>query len=272
MSKTDLRKLAGMLDDPSQSIAVSVMSELLRHEDELMPLLGELQESADPLMRKRVQQLEAILNLRQRRKRFYELLTGETMSVVEGLVELHLLWFDRDNPEMLKQQIYAFVAAADAARIGNIADLGAFMARCRFTLPAEEDAGDPENFCIGPVLEDRIGADVMLCILGMMAGIGAGLQVAVVRVNGKFSLVNAAGVMISPENNWLPDRNCQLRNGEFWYEPAKLLEYASLMLFLFACSYDTFRCVHTIGHALCGSSGNEVLDFLPFPYNGRKTS
>ena len=39
-----MRVLLGLLDDPDENIAVSVMGELLRHEKELLPLLGELQE------------------------------------------------------------------------------------------------------------------------------------------------------------------------------------------------------------------------------------
>jgi hypothetical protein len=29
--------------------------------------------------------------------------------------------------------------------------------------------------------------------------------------------------------------------------------------------------VHTIGHALTGGEGTELLDFLPYPYNGATT-
>ena len=63
-----MRSMISLLDDPDENIAVSVMAELLKHESELMPLLGELQESDNKLLRKRVQQLETIILLRSRRR------------------------------------------------------------------------------------------------------------------------------------------------------------------------------------------------------------
>ena len=75
MSSEHLKILLGMLDDPDENSAVSVMGELLRsNSDELLPLLGDLQESNDPLMRKRIHELQSIIALRNRRRRFLELL------------------------------------------------------------------------------------------------------------------------------------------------------------------------------------------------------
>ena len=61
--QTKLQSLISLLDDPDDNIAVSVMAELLKYETALMPLLGELQESDNKLLRKRVQQLESIILL-----------------------------------------------------------------------------------------------------------------------------------------------------------------------------------------------------------------
>lgn len=270
MSECNLRVLLGLLDDPDENIAVSVMGELLRHEKELLPLLGELQEDENVLLRKRIQQLQSIIAIRSRRRKFLEQLKSEQLDLAEGLIELHLLWFDRDYPETLLEMLQTFMAVAANNMIKNIGELGSFMLRNGFALPPADEALEPENFCIGPILEDRMGADIMLCTLALMAGLDAGLELGLVRVAGHFAVVNAAGEMISPGNGWIVDHVNKLQRGDFWNDPKAVLKYASLMLFLYAVSSDNFRYIHTIGHALCGGSDDEMLDFLPYPYNGEQ--
>ena len=268
MTKLNLRHLLAMLDDPDENIAVSVMGELLKHSGELPELLCEMQEADDPLLRKRVQQLQSILLMQQRRKDFLKLLESDEIDIVSGLIELHLLWFDRDNPELLLDMLRTFMEVAANNQIRNIGELGGFMARNNFALPPADEALDPENFCIGPILEDRLGSDIMLCTLALLAGIDAGLELGLVRIAGHFAVMNSAGEMISPDNGWLVDRVNRLEKGDFWNDPRVVLKYASLMLFFDAVAADNFRGVHTIGHALTGGDGTELLEFLPYPYNG----
>lgn len=271
MNQVNLRHLLAMLDDPDENIAVSVMAELLKHGSELQPLLCEMQESEDPLLRKRIHELQSITLLRERRKKFLEKLQSDEFDVVEGLIELHLLWFDRDTPDMLWDMIRTFMSVAANNQIRDLSELGSFMARNGFALPPTEEEMEPENYCIGPILEDRLGSDIILCTLALLAGIDAGLELGLVRIAGRFAVINAAGEMISPGNDWLVDRASRLENGDFWNDPRSVLKYASLMLFLFAVSSDNFRYVHTIGHALSGGEGSEMLEFLPYPYNGAIT-
>lgn len=268
----DLRSLLGMLDDPDANTAVSVMAELLKHPDELMPLLGEVQESDDPLLRKRVQQLESILSLRERRKLYLEIVEHEPFNMLDALIALHLLWFERDMPEMLLEMLRTFMNTAANNNITNLKELGVFMALNGFALPPEEERFDPENYCIGPIFEDRLGSDIMLCTLALLAGLDSGLQLCLVRISGRFAVTNGAGEMISPANDWRIERTGELAESNFWSDPRSVFKYASQMLFLYAASSDNFRCMHTIAHALCGSDGMEALDFLPYPYNGKDLS
>lgn len=270
MSKPDLRTLLRMLDDPDRDTAVSVMAELLRYSGDLMPLLGEFQEDDDPLLRKRVQQLESIINLRNRRRQFAETLKKNSFNLPDALIELHLLWFDRDNSEMLKSMLCEFMLVAANNDIHNIRELGAFMARNGFAPAPEDERFEPENFCIGAILGDRRGADIMLCTLALLAGLDAGLPLVLVRTAGRFAVVSREGELIAPENDWRPERISSLTPGDCWSDPRAVLNYASLMMFLFAVSSDNFRYVHTLGHALCGTDEMAMLDFLPYPYNGKK--
>jgi len=89
-----------------------------------------------------------------------------------------------------------------------------------------------------------------------------------IRVAGRFALVNRKGVTIAPANDWMPDKKSQFKEGDFWNEPRHVLKYAAMMLFLYAVASDNFRYVHTIGHAMTDSGNTGMLDFLPAPYNG----
>ena len=268
MSEAYLRSLLGMLDDPDENTAVSVMAELLKHETAILPLLCEMQEADNSLLRKRIQQLESIVTLRRRRKDFLLNLESDEFDLVQGLVDLHMLWFDRDTPELIMDMFRTFMSVAANNELKSIEELGAFMARNGFALPPPEERLEPETYCLGPVLEDRLGSDILLCTLALLAGLDANLKLALVRTAGRFVVINEAGIMISPENNWLPDQESRLQAGDFWQDPRTVLKYASLMLFLYAASSDNFRYVHTIGHALSGREDSGLLDFLPYPYNG----
>ena len=265
-----IRSLLSLLDDPSESVGIGALAELLRCGEAVLPFLRELQESDNPVLRKRVHQLESILTVRARRKNFLERLKSRQVDLAEGLIDVHLLWFDNDSRPALSELLQSFLDVASGSNIKNIEDLGRFMLRSNFNVPLSGELTDPENYCIGTVLEDRIGADIMLCVIALLVGMEAGLELGLVRVMGKFAVINVAGVMISPANDWAADRAGKLRSGDFWNDPAAILKYASLMLFLYAVGSDSFRYIHTIGHSLTGLEDERGLDFLPYPYGGKR--
>lgn len=269
MARSNLQSLLSLLDDPNEDIAVTVMGELLKNETELMSMLGELQESENKLLRKRVQQLETIIMLRNRRRDFLNKINSDTIDIADALVELHLLYLDRDVPEMLRSMLDMFASIVGNNNIGNIDELGEFMARNKFTLPLPEEVLGPENYCIGIILEDRVGADIMLCMLAVIAGVQSNLRVNLVRLDGKFVVSTPEGRFISPENDWMPEQITDQMVDLKWNCPACVLKYASLMLFLHAVSSDNFRSIYTIAMAVCGGDDDFFTDFLPYPYNGK---
>ena len=264
-----LRQLLSLLDDPSPETGTGVLAELLRYGDAVLPLLAEIQESDDPVLRRRIHQLESILTVRRRRKAFLANLKTGPADLVQGLIDVHLLWFDNDSRPALEEMFQSFLEVAANNGIRNIEDLAGFMLRSGFCVPSAGELTVPENYCIGTILEDRIGSDIMLCVIALLVGAEAGLELGLVRVMGQFAVINVAGVMIVPGNNWQSERAGKLRKGDFWNDPKAVLKYASLMLFLYAVGSDSFRYIHTIGHSLVGLDDRTELDFLPYPYGGK---
>lgn len=263
-----LQALLTMLDDPDENIAIPVMGELLRSENELLPLLSDLQEADNPVLRKRVHELQSIITMRRRRREFLQKLQRRPLDLIDGLLDVHLLWFEQDSKQSVFELLHAFMEVAGNNKIDSIEKLGSFMARSSFATPPDGELNIPENFCIGTVLEDRIGADIILCTLALLVGMEAGLELGLVQIMGHFAVINGEGTMITPANDWVPDKVSKLTSGDFWNDPAAVLKYASLMIFLYAVGSDSFRYVHTIGNALTGGDSDTELKFLPYPYNG----
>ena len=109
--------LLSLLDDENEDVAVNAMAELLYCEEELGEALAGLQESPDALTRKRAHQLQAAITLRRRRRYFSELLKAPHVDMIEGLIEVHLQWFDNDSRPGLQTLWRDFADEAAAASV-----------------------------------------------------------------------------------------------------------------------------------------------------------
>ena len=260
--KPDVSALLSLLDDEDEQVALEAMAQLLERGDEAGAELAKFQDSSEPLLRRRVHQLEAALTLRRRRREFSRRLALPEPEVAELLVELHLQWFDNDSqPEMLSR-LEAFLAAGRSGGMRNLADVAAYMRKCGLT--AERDTTlRPEDYCIGVVLYDRIGSTALLCQLGreLLRGVAA---VRVVRFMGEFALWDG-NILLLPERDWRLVRSPAADELEPW-DDRKVLKFAAAMLFSAAVNSDSFRYVLTIGQAVSGLPDDEVLSYLPYPY------
>ena len=111
------RHLVSLLDDEDDMVAVSVIAELLENEAELGDLPAQLQESDDPLLRRRAHQLQAAMVFRRWRREFRENLIAEKCDFFAGMVGLHLLWFDRDSRTVVESGLREFIAQHRARSI-----------------------------------------------------------------------------------------------------------------------------------------------------------
>ncbi len=263
--KKKIRSLASMLDDPDDYIAVEVMAELLSCGEEISGVLAELQESEDPAVRKRVQQLESILELRRRRREFFKLLEKPGLSPEEGLCAVHLLWFDNDNVVALQEGYRKFFAGLEKFSCGSLDEAAYVLNKMSLKLE-KESIQEPELYCIGAVIGDRRAAGSMAALLLCELGRRQGRQWQVIELRGDFGVYDAeAGAVL------MMKRSC--RAGDITEAESlkcltlrQILRYFGLMLFSHAVISDNFRYVHTIGQSLSGGGEEDGLDFLPYPY------
>ena len=130
----EYKSLLTLLDDESDQAASLAMAELLRRDEtKLEPVLRKLQESANPRLRKRIHQLQSAIFLRRRRKVFTDRLSRPDINLLEGLFQIHLLWFDNDSPQSLRKQWKSLLAEAERFAPDTLESLGMFMRKmCTF--------------------------------------------------------------------------------------------------------------------------------------------
>ncbi len=263
-----IESLISLLDDSNIEVVQEAMAELLKHEAEINEYLGKHQESSNPELRKRIHQLQAIMIMRRRRENFAKILNSEDLNLIEGLMAVHLQWYDNDSERFLEDLWERFLKASKRFSPKSISEISYFMRKCGFEVsPPDELQAD--CFCLGPVLDDLVGADFILCAIAAQLGEEWGVELEIVRMINDFLLIDKEGRALSPANSWQIISAVDTQKCEFWSKK-QILELASTMLFSFAVSSNSFRYIHTIGHSLAKVLNEEKLDFLPYPYGIRK--
>ncbi len=256
--------LLNLLDDDNEEVAVSAMAELLSREDELGKVLAELQESSNVLVRKRAHQLQAAITLRRRRRDFSNMLKTRQISMIDGLIEVHLQWFDNDSRPGLQRLWSDFADEASHCLLRSLRQLSYFMCR-RGMIAVHETSMQPENYCIGAVLEAHYGSSALFAAIGQQLAADAGLNLSLVRVLGEFALLDTHCNLVIPVNNWQLETLKGVVDCDFWNKRS-LLQFASSMLFSNAVSSDSFRYIQTIAQALIGLPDGELPETFPYPY------
>ena len=257
----DIKRLASLLDDPDENVAISAMAELLNREFELGELPGTLQENANPLMRRRIHQLQSALTMIRRRRELAELLRQEEFDFANALIRIHLQWFDRDSETVLNKKLQNFCAQLSKHPCDNLSSIGDAFASFGI-VPCPVTTLKVEQYCLGAMLDDRCGASPLWC--GLICSLFSNLGFYTVLYEGRFAVADENELLI-PENNWqcipLPAGTLEM------WSPGKLLHLAVMTLFSAAVNSDSFRYILTLAQAITGEEMQVPLSTLPYPYN-----
>lgn len=263
MTESDIVRIASMLDDEDENVGVNLLAQLIARADELGDLPGILQESSDPVVRRRAHQLQSALNMRRRREDFHRRIFSASPELIPGLEELHLLWFDRDSAAGLREMVDGFCKdfLRDAPR--NVEDIECFM-RKRSLMPAPETTIVPENYCIGTVLDRHTGATSLLLALGRELAGNPALQM--VMVLDEFGLYDRdRGLLLTGGGTWKLCRVPGTDSIKIW-DNRMILQYISGILLSCAVNSDSYRYVMSIAQAVSGDRSEHVFDAFPYPF------
>lgn len=291
MASRDHEILLSLLNDADSHSASLAMAALLAEGDErlLDEDLRKLQETPDRDLRKRVHQLQSTIALRRRRENFGKYLREEQQEgplpysgLLEGLIQLHLLWFDNDSADTIRKQYkllsqsYAREKEKFPSSSPPLEKVAAFLRKKKFRCVHKNEL-EGENFCLGSLLDEHSGADFLLASLAVILScdrlktpIEEELIYVTQSAESDFILVDGKGNIAIPANDWEYVPYHQTYRFELWSRKA-LLRYGAMLLFTCAASTDSFRYIHTLGVPLTDaapSSGHSEL--LPYPYGPKK--
>lgn len=262
----DFKNLLKLLDDDNEQSACTAMAELLEQSDpRLERILRSLQETSDAKLRRRIHQMQSAIIKRRNRRVLAEALNHGELSLLEGIVRLHLLWFDNDTRGEVLAQWNDFLEESDRHDCSTLAGVLEFF-RSKITCPS----GFPEDMnadmiCIGTILEDGCACDFMSCILVKLLAEHHNVPLDIVRFQGEFVILYD-GTLYSPSHQW-----GSLKNPEadiHMWTTEELLSMVASMLFSCAVATDSFRYIYTIGNCLLRNRRD--LQFLPYPYGNSK--
>ena len=158
------------------------------------------------------------------------------------------------------------MAASEKYRPASLEKLSYFMHKHGFGAPSDDEL-DPDSYCIGMVLEDLTGSDLLLCAIAKELAARWGLELKILQLMDRFVLTDRRGFILSPANGWRLFTHVKNINCKDWDAPM-ILKMVTSVLFICAVCSDSFRYVNTIGSCLAKVSGRDNLKFLPYPYNG----
>ena len=264
--KNDMKYLVELLDDENEQSASMAMAELLtKGSTALEPVLRDMQNADTPRIRKRTRQLQHALMARSRRRIFMQP-PERPISLLTGLIRLHLCWFDNDKQSFVEKQWRELEAEYRKAHPADLFGMAEFM---RKTFPDRPENRDfhPDAFCIGAVLEDKIGSDLIFACIAAILSSSTQNRFSVVRVGIDTAVADSDGRLIFPVDNWqLYGGVAEGEEPPVVWDTQTILRYVSSVLFVSAVASDGFRYLYTIGAPLAAAIGEKDLSFLPYPY------
>ena len=264
--KNDMKYLVELLDDENEQSASMAMAELLtKGSTALEPVLRDMQKSDNPRIRKRTRQLQHALMARSRRRIFMQP-PERPISLLTGLIRLHLCWFDNDRQSFVEKQWRELEAEYRKAHPADLFGMAEFMRKMFPDRPENRDF-HPDSFCIGAVLEDKIGSDLIFACIAAILSSSTQNRFSVVRVGIDTAVADSAGRLIFPVDNWqLYGGVAEGEEPPVVWDTQTILRYVSSVLFVSAVASDGFRYLYTIGAPLAAAIGEKDLSFLPYPY------
>ncbi len=193
-----------LLQDDDDCVASLAMEHLLTSgAPELRDTVAEYQEATNPLLRHRIHQLSSILARRQVQTDLIREIKNNSLNSWETACQLNRLYGGRhySQPTVDEEVSRLFDACKDAG-IRTVAGLATFLRDQRFAVADKNDLFDIRLHMIQEVLLDRLGSEVVLCILMQHLGAKLGWNSAVVVYHGTFCLIDSQRQLVEPLERW----------------------------------------------------------------------
>ena len=191
--------LFSLLRDRNESVASLAMEQILQSSD-FDKLMQNYQDSPDGLVRRRVHQMGNIARRRQLLEKFLNSVQNDRMDPWQAMMLIDHLYDPQSSFTYLNEMTNELIREFDPRRSGTAAVVK-FMKKRGFLVPTQ-NVFDISNYLLGDVLESRMGAAPLLCIIAQHIGTFRNWQCRICLHSGRFCLLDENSALIDPSEDW----------------------------------------------------------------------
>jgi len=215
--------LFSLLQDRNESVASLAMEQILQSSD-FDKLMQNYQDSPDGLVRRRVHQMGNIARRRQLLEKFLNSVQNDRMDPWQAMMLIDHLYDPQSSFTYLNEMTNELIREFDPRRSGTAAVVK-FMKKRGFLVPTQnvfdisnyllsdgrskwaaqmgtQNVFDISNYLLGDVLESRMGAAPLLCIIAQHIGTFRNWQCRICLHSGRFCLLDENSALIDPSEDW----------------------------------------------------------------------
>ncbi len=196
---SEFKVLLSLLQDEDESVASLAMEKILFSAG-LDEFIATYQDDNDPMLRRRCFQMGFIATYRQQLDELIASLKDNSFDLWQSVLMLDRL-YDSQSSLTYLESLYANLQADYSPRKNSLRGLVRFFKDRAFITPSQ-NWFDISNYLIGDVLENRVGAGVVLCILARQLAASRKLSLNICLRSGRYCLVDENYACVDPSNDW----------------------------------------------------------------------
>jgi hypothetical protein len=270
-SPDEMPAILTLLQDDDDCVASLVMEHLLSAgEPELLDTVAEYQEAPNPLLRHRIHQLSSILSRRQVQAGMIREIKNNALGSWETACQLNRLYGGRHySQSAVDEEVARLLDSCKEAGIRTAGGLAGFLRDQRFSVADKNDMFDIRLHMIQEVLLDRLGSEILLCVLMQHLGSKIGWNSAVVVYHGTFCLIDSQRQLVEPLERW---RLVKLDEKEAVHACSRRDVFLAMLsqLFMAATVEGSLRDLYQFGSQL-SLLREAAWDDLPYPLGSAET-
>lgn len=191
--------LFSLLQDGNESVASLAMEQILQSSD-FDKLMRSYQDSQDGVVRRRVHQMENIARRRQLLEQFLDRMQKDELDLWQAMMMIDHLYDPQSSFNYLTEMSNELIGEFRQKR-GGTAAMIKLMKEHNFMVPSQNwfDIG---NYLLGDVLESRMGAAPLLCIIAQYVGTFSNWRARICLHSGRFCLLDQSNALIDPSEEW----------------------------------------------------------------------
>ncbi|NMA42934.1 MAG: hypothetical protein GX946_06085 [Oligosphaeraceae bacterium] len=252
--------LFSLLQDSNESVASLAMEQILQLPD-FEAKMRNYQDTADPILRRRVHQLSNIARRRENMAQFMQSSLKGRMDIWRSMLLLDQLYDQQNSPDYLETMSQELIREFSKRR-NNANSLTRFMREQDFA-PATENWFDASNYLLGNVLESREGAPALLCIIAQHIASFYGLQCHIILYMGRFCLIDQSLNLIDPVADWKVHKSPEGERFHVCDAKAVLITIVSHLFAFAVVNWDPWE-IHFFSKMLLSVAKTENEE-LPYP-------